>query len=219
MRPTVSGTGGWRADAEQVVRDGQSPRVLPGERRSPRALRSDSLRGDPLGRRVFASCTSEWRPADFGRVRKARWDAVEANCRTLEGMARPAGPAGAQGAAAAGAGRGDIGSGLSRQQAGSLAYGGLRARLKKHQALIALLRRLAPLPIRRRLRHCSSPVRTARAIRLRSAPKHARAAEPRVLAMGRPAAAPPGDDGCVTVLLLRGQERQSEGSECAPSAG
>lgn len=62
-------------------------------------------------------------------------------------MARSARMAGAQAAAAAGVERGDIGTGLSRQEARSLAYGGLHARLQKHQALIALPRRLAPLPI------------------------------------------------------------------------
>jgi hypothetical protein len=51
--------------------------------------------------------------------------------------------------AAAGAGRGDIGTRASRQEeARSLAFGGLHARLQKHEALIALPRRLglqAPL--------------------------------------------------------------------------
>lgn len=145
----------------------------------------------------------EWRPADFGRVRKARWDAVEANCRTLEGMARPAGSAGAQVAAAAGAGRGDIGSGLSRQQAGSLAFGGLRARLEKHQALIALLRRLAPLPIAAGFviapRLCEPRGRSDRAP-LQSTHVRLNPDFRRWTTSGSAA----GDDGCVTVLLLRG---------------
>ena len=54
-------------------------------------------------------------------------------------MARPAGSAGAQGAATTELARGPIGSGLSRQEPGSVAYGGLHATLEKHEALIALL--------------------------------------------------------------------------------
>ena len=54
-------------------------------------------------------------------------------------MARPAGSAGAQGAATTELARGPIGSGLSRQEPGSVAYGGLHATLEEHEALIALL--------------------------------------------------------------------------------
>ena len=54
-------------------------------------------------------------------------------------MARPAGSAGAQGAATTELERGPIGSGLSRQEPGSVAYGGLHATLEEHEALIALL--------------------------------------------------------------------------------
>ena len=56
-------------------------------------------------------------------------------------MARPAGSAGAQGAATTELGRGPIGSGLSRQEPGSVVYGGLHATLEEHEALIALLLR------------------------------------------------------------------------------
>jgi hypothetical protein len=158
----------------------------------------------------------EWRPADFGRVRKARWDAVEANCRTLEGMARPAGSAGAQVAEAAGAGRGDIGSGLRRQQAGSLAFGGLRARLEKPQALIALLRRLAPLPIAAGFviapRLCEPRGRSDCA-QLQSTHVRLNPECWRWTTSGSPA----GDDGCVTVLLLRGKRGTQRGKYGTPA--
>ena len=178
-----------------------------GERRSPEPFALIRCEVTRSGVGSSHPAHHEWRPADFGRVRKARWDAVEANCRTLEGMARPAGSAGAQVAAAAGAGRGDIGSGLSRQQAGSLAFGGLRARLEKHQALIALLRRLAPLPIAAGFviapRLCEPRGRSDCAP-LQSTHVRLNPDFRRWTTSGSAA----GDDGCVTALPLRGHERQ-----------
>ena len=55
---------------------------------------------------------------------KSRWDGVEADCRTVEGMALAAGSAGAQGALAAG--RGAVASPSAESgQARSLTDGGL----------------------------------------------------------------------------------------------
>jgi hypothetical protein len=205
----------WRHEEQRR----HASRVWPlrGDNEKPRALRSMRCEVTRSGVGSSHPAHHEWRPADFGRVRKARWDAVEANCRTLEGMARPAGSAGAQVAAAAGAGRGDIGSGLSRQQAGSLAFGGLRARLEKHQALIALLRRLAPLPIAAGFviapRLCEPRGRSdcapLQSTHLRLNPDFRR---------WTTSGSAAGDDGCVTVLLLRGkQSTPPRRTQSAPS--
>ena len=81
----------------------------------------------PIRRRVFAPAHHEWRPERGG-------SGVEANRRTLEGMARSAGSASAQEAAAAGVGRGALGSGsgVSPQEARSVTNGGIH---QEHQAL------------------------------------------------------------------------------------
>jgi len=176
--PRAAGPDRPRAVASRQT--GASLAAAPCRRKDrPPALRSMRCEATRSGVGSSHPAHHEWRSADFGRVVKSRWDGVEANCRTLEGMARPAGSAGAQGAAAAGVGRGDVGSpsAVSRQEARSFTYGGL----DKHQALIA------PAPSRtgpdRRSAVIAPGLCQPRAIRLRSAPKHARAAETRVLAM------------------------------------
>ena len=93
-------------------------------------------------------------------------------------MARPAGSAGAQGAATTELERGPIGSGLSRQEQGSVVYRGLHATLEEHEALIALLVRFDSSCVERCSFEANATLREPRLFRLAQRPYDLRIGHP-----------------------------------------